>query len=171
MPRAWDITPQAPGSPAPLPGERSHCEISLGAGRHWAGTCGFPRGPGCSHSCLWLLGPAQRGGRGPEEACCMWAPKICCVLISICLRAEGGGWRAGTTLEPSETWSRKDRPARPWHIWGLRQTENHGVLDKARTLFPRAQPSLQSTGGRSRAPSPFRKGCEVWKWAVRKGGS
>lgn len=25
--------------------------------------------------------------------------------------------------------------AEPWYIWGLRQTESHGVLDKARTLF------------------------------------
>ena len=64
------------------------------------------------------------------------------ILVSICLESEGGAWRAGWLLEPLETWNRQDLPAGPQQIWGLRQTESHGVLDQARSLVPSSPAKL-----------------------------
>ena len=62
------------------------------------------------------------------------------------VREEPGG--QGWLLEASETWNRRDLPAGPQQIWGLRQTESRGVPDLARSPFP---------GSRAKLGEPWRE--------------
>lgn len=70
------------------------------AGRLWAGPRGS-EGPAIPvYGCAWAC-PEEGGGLG-GWGCYMglwafgsWAPGIGCILILLCLRSEGGGWRAG----------------------------------------------------------------------------
>ena len=127
------------------------------AGRGWAGTRGSPRGPRPAIPASGSLGLSreQGGGRrglgllegtsGPAAArlqvhAALWFPS------APGPREEPGG--QGWLLEASETWNRRDLPAGPQQIWGLRQTESRGVPDLARSPFP---------GSRAKLGEPWRE--------------
>ena len=71
-----------------------------------------------------------------------------CTLIPICLRSEGGGWRASLATRTFRILELEGLASWALAFLGLRPTESCGVLDKARTLF---------LGGLAKPAEPWRE--------------